>query len=461
MMIRTGLRTHRLVAGLAAAFVVCVALVSGQAVAESFPDRGQILDMLHAGDFAKLDRRIAAYQVAFENGRQSDRAVEYALKTFANSDPSLLAKIDAWAAKEPDFYAPLAARGIYNWHLGMMAAAGQPDVAKTFFAEAELDLEAALALEPNLSTAYAVLINIEIMRGSPEKVADHLRRGLKQRPASFVIREHYLDSLVPWLNPGKTPSQAMARIDEFVDDIGVSAKREKSLRPLTGYVDFVQSEIARQAGDLDRATAAIERAIRIDGYWKYEVQKGRTLLDMGRCVPARTAFDSALTDRPDVGFVHDYVARTHLCTGGRQQALDSWAMALKFDALHAPSLMGTALLLREMGKFAEARAVLDEAAIFGSADPDIRAMRGALLVNDLHQPSAAIEDLRIATDQRPDRLSYWLDYGNALVQTNRCDAVAALATYLDLCRGNPICSLEDLEWAAGSIEDMSRADCQS
>ena len=115
-------RTYRMGILLAAVADLMVVVGMPRAQAEKFPDRHALVEWLQTGVFDKLDRRIAAYQIAFENGRRSDQAVEYALKSFANSDPDLLAAIDLWAAETPDFYAPVAARGIYNWHLGAMAA---------------------------------------------------------------------------------------------------------------------------------------------------------------------------------------------------------------------------------------------------------------------------------------------------------------------------------------------------
>lgn len=439
-----------------------------RAQAGDLPDRHALLGWMEKGAFEKLDRRIAAYQIAFENGRRSDQAVEYVLKTFANSDPALLTKIDLWVSANSEFYAPIAARGIYNWHLGVMASVAgeegtvnQRQVAENFFVEAARDLEAAMTIEPNLTTAYAVLIDIEIRRGAHDEAFDHMRRGLARQPTSFVIREHYLDGLAPWRNPRMTQSQALAKLDEFVDDIGISVRVYPALRSLVGYGDYLRSELARRSGHLQEAAAAIERAMAGGANWKYTVQKGRVLRDRELCVPALAAYDLGLNARPDVAWVHALLAEARLCLGRSAAALDDWDRALALDVLHAPSLMGKAGLLRDLGKYEEARAELDKAALFGASDPDLRAMRGAILVNNLNRPAAAIEDLRIATDQRPERLSYWLDYGTALVLANRCDAVSALATYLTLCRGNQSCSLDDLEWAAGSIEDISRADCQS
>jgi tetratricopeptide (TPR) repeat protein len=136
-----------------------------------------------------------------------------------------------------------------------------------------------------------------------------------------------------------------------------------------------------------------------------------------------TAYDTGLAARPDVAWVHDLLANARHCFGQTVAALDEWDRALALEALHAPSLMGKARLLRDLGRYEEARAELDKATLFGAADPELRAMRGDLLVNYLNRPVAAIEDLRVATDQRPEQPRYLFDYSTALVQANRCDAV--------------------------------------
>ena len=237
------------------------------------------------------------------------RRVEYALKSFANSDPALLAAINLWAAQAPDFYAPAAARGIYNWHLGTMAtnagnasAPEQQKVAEQFFAEAARDLEAALAIEPNLSTAYAVLIDIEIQRGAHDRAFEQLRRGLEQQPRSFVIREQYLDGLVPWRNTHMSQSQALAKLDEFVADARVSAGLYPELRALGGYDDYVRSQLGQRSGQLDQATAAIESAMAKEVTGNTTCQKGRLLRARDRCAPAMAAYDTALSARPDVAW---------------------------------------------------------------------------------------------------------------------------------------------------------------
>jgi tetratricopeptide (TPR) repeat protein len=116
--------------------------------------------------------------------------------------------------------------------------------------------------------------------------------------------------------------------------------------------------------------------------------------------------------------------------------------------------------LRELGRLDEARAAYDKAAFYGAYDHEVRAERGTLLLNDLDDAAAAAEDLGAATSLKPDRADYWRDYGRALFKTNDCDAAAALATFLRLCREGAECGEEDLVSAAAGIQRITRGDCE-
>ena len=119
--------------------------------------------------------------------------------------------------------------------------------------------------------------------------------------------------------------------------------------------------------------------------------------------------------------------------------------------------------LGKLGRYKEAREAYDKAAFYGAYDPVIRGERGHLLLNQLADEEAALDDLRAATDLEPEAARYWFDYGVALTLTNSCDAAAALATYLKRCEegGEPgDCSLEHRTSATNLMRQMLSADCQ-
>ena len=66
------------------------------------PDKLAFLALLEQGEFETLDRRLSAYQEAFEEDCIPDTLVDYAFSTFANSDPALEPRLANWIHQMPD-----------------------------------------------------------------------------------------------------------------------------------------------------------------------------------------------------------------------------------------------------------------------------------------------------------------------------------------------------------------------
>jgi hypothetical protein len=104
-------RLGRLVVVAATGLAVFLCAGAGVGHALDYPDKRELVDMLRRGSLTKLERRLTAYQSAFENGRASDELVDHAYRAFANSDPELAGLLDRWVEKQPTSYAARAARG--------------------------------------------------------------------------------------------------------------------------------------------------------------------------------------------------------------------------------------------------------------------------------------------------------------------------------------------------------------
>jgi tetratricopeptide (TPR) repeat protein len=208
------------------------------------------------------------------------------------------------------------------------------------------------------------------------------------------------------------------------------------------------------------ALGAINRALAAGEYWRYLDLRGRIDYREHRCILALKSYDRALARRPQVAAVYNMRGQVRRCVDNYEGALEEWDRALALDAMEPSYLLAKGEALKLLGRDDDAREMLDKAIFYGAYDPAVRASRGALLVNYFDQAEAALEDLYYATKMVPDHAPYWRDYGDALFRSNHCDAAAALATYLRLCEDGAECPIEDLDWAAGAIEDISHADCQ-
>jgi tetratricopeptide (TPR) repeat protein len=455
------------VAASAAAAVLCSAGAGVHALDP--PDKRELVDMLRRGSLTKLERWLSAYQSGFENGRASDELVDHAYQAFANSDPGLAEALDRWVEKRPESSAARAARGTYYCHLGWIArgdgtAAETPDerrrAMEQFFALAEDDLEAAIAAKPRLSVAYGRLISIAKARGNRSETAFLMQKGLDLAPHSFEIRRAYLSSLTPWWRSDLTAERALAEIARYLEDVGEAAARHPDLRPLLGYADYVSAELLYRAGRTIDAETYFERALGHGGFWWYHYRRGMNFLANEQYVFALQDFDAALGLRPQTAEVHGGRGWAFRRMNSYPKALEEWELALELDSMAPATLRAKGKALRELGRLDEARAAYDQAAFYGAYDHEVRAERGTLLLNDLDDAAAAAEDLGAATRLRPDRPDYWRDYGLALLLGNACDAAAALATFMRLCREGAECSAEDLISAAAGIQRITRADCE-
>lgn len=439
------------------------------ALALDYPDKLQLIEQLRSGSLASLERRLEAYQSAFENGRASDELVEAAFFAFANSDQSLARTLDEWVASAPNSYAARGARGVYYWRLGWIArgtdvmrkpSRQQARAMRRFFRLAEEDFEAAIDMHPRFSLGYAFLISIGMASNQRDDPTFMMRRGLKVVPQSFAIREWYLASLEPWWRSGRPDKLALAIIGDFVESTKRAAGKYPGLKPLTGYADYVRARMHFHAEQYDKALGAIDRALTAGDYWRYHDLRGRIQLREHRCVSALKSYDRALANSPQVAAVYGMRGQVRQCVDDYEAALEDWDRALALDAMEPNYLLAKSETLQKLGRYDDARELLDKAVFYGAYDPTVRAARGALLVNYLDETDAAIDDLKYATQVAPDQAVFWRDYGDVLFRANRCDAAAALATYLRLCEHGAECEGGDRAWADAAIEDILHAECR-
>lgn len=458
--------------GLAALGLMCLGLFLGfapGAQALTYPDKLELINLLETGSLNKLERRLEVFQSAFENGRASDQWVESAYLAFANSDPRLAEKLDRWVESAPDSYAALGARGVYFWRLGWMARGSETGfrpsrdqirLMREFFALAEADLETAIDLRPEFSLAYALLIDIGMVSDRRDDQTFLMRRALKVVPGTFVVRERYLASLEPAWRPQWSDEQSLEEITHYASLVQDATTRFPRLLPLTGYGHFVRAKLTFAAGDHTTAKGLIALSLRAGQFWRYHDLAGRIQMRERQCGLALLSFDHALAQRPQDAALFGLRGEARRCIDGNDGALDDWDRALAFDAMEPKYLLAKGEALFLLGRHDDARKLVEDATFYGAINASVRAARGALLVDQFGQFEAAAADFKLATEIAPDRVDYWLSYGDALLRANQCDALAALATYVRLCRDGSSCAPDDLAWAIDGIEQASRSDCR-
>ncbi|MHB8814990.1 MAG: hypothetical protein ACYDAE_17195 [Steroidobacteraceae bacterium] len=78
----------------------------------------QTMNMVRAGEFARLDRYYSAVQSSYDGGKISDRRLRSAFRHFYDTSPDLAARYASWVEKMPNSYVAHLAKAIYYLRVG-------------------------------------------------------------------------------------------------------------------------------------------------------------------------------------------------------------------------------------------------------------------------------------------------------------------------------------------------------
>src|SRR5687767_287592 len=138
------------------------------APAEAGISRLEMVRLLRAQDFERLDRAIMSLQEAVERDIRQEGPLNRAMNAFSTPDPALTSLLEKWVKIRPSSYPALLARAEHYRALAWAArgndwadrtSAEQAQAFKLHLARSMLDAEAALRLRPGLTNAVAALIS--------------------------------------------------------------------------------------------------------------------------------------------------------------------------------------------------------------------------------------------------------------------------------------------------------------
>lgn len=168
---------------------------------------GEIIALLKAGDYAALERYFGLFQTGLESGDFPEGLYADAINDeyFDESLPEDIRYLDAWVAQKPASFLAHGMRGLFLSKLGWNARGGNyvNDTPKENFVAMEDFLEASQE-----SLATAVTLNPKFLAGHYQRISNAKTIGKAESfrlftaaeevfPASYVLREIYMDMLKP------------------------------------------------------------------------------------------------------------------------------------------------------------------------------------------------------------------------------------------------------------------------
>jgi tetratricopeptide (TPR) repeat protein len=418
------------------------------------PDKLEFLTLLEQGEFETLDRQLSAYQEAFEAGAIPDTLVDYAFSTFANSDPALEPRLATWIHQMPESYAARASRGRYYTNLAWMTR-GNAFSRKThkrkfvemnrYFELAKLDLLEGIRIREKLSIATAMLIRTAMAQSDKKTVERLAIEGLAAAPRSAMIRRRHMANQLPWW--GGTLEQ----MGRYLEATKQAYPDDELLREIYGYHDYTTALQSNRHGEHEEALALLGRAIEQSDYWLYRLERADVLFGLERYQEALEEFNAVLAKWPQLDGALADRAQVHHKLGDTRSASADWDAAVALNPYELDTLRYRAYALRDLERYDEALATLNQAMVRGADDQWIRDARGRILLYELDRPAEALADLKHATELQPNSKRHWYNYSRALVATFDCESTYALARYWDLCDGGARCTKANVKWAKAIV----------
>jgi tetratricopeptide (TPR) repeat protein len=253
--------------------------------------RLEMVRLLRARDFERMDRAITSLQEAVERDIRQERSLNRAMNAFSTPDPALTPLFEAWVKARPSSYSALLARAE---HYRALAWAARGDQAfKLHLARAVLDAEAALRLRPGLTNAVAVRISAAMGMKGVEECVLVFGRFYKQIGASLTVRSALSWCLLPrW-------GGSYEKLDTLAEEAAEHLDSNPALSVLAGMVAWDRGTTRAADHDVPGALRLYTDALRHGDHHLFLLARARIHLDRRRFGEALADIERALADAPE------------------------------------------------------------------------------------------------------------------------------------------------------------------
>jgi tetratricopeptide (TPR) repeat protein len=283
----------------------------------------------------RLDDALRALSQARDASPQNTFTLAYLGEVLRHQEryEDALQALDEALGAEPDDATTLGTKG------QVLAALGRSD-------EAIVALERAVEVDPGVDWARADLGRLLAQTGRLEDALTTWNAFLARHPNDSAVLAH----------KGETLRQ-LGRFDEALEALDLAL----TYGPETSEARGTRGQVLRALGHSGEAIKDLERSVEIDGSmtWAY-LELGETYREEGNFESAVQAFARAAKLNPDVDTLVAQGAMLRIL-GRHQEAMEVLDRALEIDRTDVGAIRNKAFALLGLRRFAEARAVLENA----------------------------------------------------------------------------------------------------
>jgi tetratricopeptide (TPR) repeat protein len=204
--------------------------------------------------------------------------------------------------------------------------------------EAQAAYDAVLAREPRQLEATFGVAALHAARGELAEAASLLDEAQALHPGSapLLVNLGWLHVQLSDVEPG--------RIEQHLARARVAYQRATALEPRRPQGWGGLALVYERQGDFERALAAVERALALDGGCVYRGQRGGYLGQLGRLDEARAELQRAILDCPEDADALNALGAVEARQARWYQARDAWTRSLRIDPDHAAAKQNLAEL---------------------------------------------------------------------------------------------------------------------
>jgi tetratricopeptide (TPR) repeat protein len=313
--------------------------------------------LLRGGQYVELDARMSGIQRAYERGAISEAELRDDFYAFRDADPALAASFDAWVQRFPHSYVAHLARGYYYkrvaWTVGPDEFGVSPSQASkeaSKRAVTDLQVSATLTRKPLLTFYHLLDSTAPVDRRMARSALD---RAIQVDPATFIVRDKYMDSLRV-RNGG-----SLDAMRAFLEECRTSKLSVNHVQDLQSKLFEEDGLIAKKAGDRATAETDFRKAVELRHYDCGPCADLANLLtDQKRFTEAVGVLSRGLNFEPHNTSVRLSRAYAYIEIGKVKEAVDDWTVTAddgdadsnnKLAVIYMQGIPGVVSMNRELG----------------------------------------------------------------------------------------------------------------
>lgn len=264
--------------------------------------------------FDQVSHILDGYQAKANSNISTEHRLLTAYSAFDFNQTKYEAQFNRWIKSNPGSFHAYLARAKFYYALGWHSRGGkfnrqtkqsQFDRMNSYFDNAELDIDKAISLNRQSMIPYYLLIGIAQSHGDTGKANSTLRKAIKINPASYIVREHYMNTLLPrW-------GGSIAKMQSFAENSMQYYSKNPKLKLLQGYIPMDTADIEYGRSNYRMAGQLYEQAAKFGENHHLLFKQGKNEYRQKLYANALKYFDKSIRLQPEDGDYYYWRSKAH------------------------------------------------------------------------------------------------------------------------------------------------------